>query len=55
MKPSIPPFLFLAVTVPLRERDVVPVRSGGGEKGGGGIEGAYAVEVVAVTRDPASS
>ena len=56
MKPSIP-FLPLAVTVPLRERDVVPMRSGGGggERGGGDEkDGAYAVGVVAVARDALS-
>lgn len=56
MKPSIP-FLPLAVTVPLRERDVEPMRSGGGggERGGGDEkDGAYAVGVVAVARDALS-
>lgn len=44
INPSIP-FLLLAVTVPLRERDAVPMRStGGGENDVTATEGEYTVE-----------
>ncbi len=51
MKPSMP-FLPLAVTVPLRERDTVPMRSvGGGGNDVAATEGENAVEDAAVTKD----
>ena len=51
IKPSIP-FLPLAVTVPLRERGTVPMRStGGGENDVTATEGEKAVEDAAVTKD----